>query len=186
MTDPIPAQPYLYLLVRKDLHSMNAGKAVAHGAHAANQFTYQMEQWRSRHDLNDKDTDVALVNQWNTYQAWLRSAFGFGTTITLHVTLRELQTAVMVANSIPGLVAGETVDPTYPYILNREYARLIDHDEQVDWNSVDLDSLPPMNEPQPIDDRGNMLCLRKETTAAYVFGHKSLAKAVVGNFPLMP
>lgn len=177
--------PYLYLLIRNDLDSMNAGKAVAHGAHAANQFTHEFEQWRMKYDLKDKDTPVDVVNQWKMYQQWLDEGNGFGTTITLSVSLRELQTAVAVAESIPGLRAGETIDPTYPYVLHQEYARLINHGVLIDIDMSVSHDVSSENVPTPIGDN-MMLCLREEITAAYVFGDKSQARMVVGNFPLMP
>lgn len=172
------ANPYLYLLVRNDMDSMNAGKAVAHGAHAANQFTHEMMETVGSDDLTPVQAQ---------FDQWTSSANGFGVTITLAVSLRELQTAVMVAKSLPDLFAGETIDPTYPYILNREYARLIDHKAQVSPETLKelAEEGNPNNDPTPIG-KGNMLCLRNETTAGYVFGDKAVAKMVVGNFPLMP
>lgn len=154
---------YLYLLMRNDLDSMNGGKAVAHGAHAANQFMFDMHTRIDR----DFEPEEDLID---SYKAWATSAKGFGTTITLSMSLKELQTVVMVANSI-GCVADETVDPTYPYILHREYAGLIIHPED--------------HPPSPIG-KGMMLCLREEITAGYVFGDKTKLKPVLGNFPLMP
>ena len=150
--------PYLYLLMRNDLDSMNSGKAVAHGAHAANQFTHELDQWTD--DYHQR-----------LYQSWKSSAKGFGTTITLHVSLKELQTAVAVARAM-GFPADETVDPSYPYIIHREYAKLIQHPE----------NMPPV----PMGKSGNMLCLREEITAGYVFGDKNDLKPILGNFPLMP
>lgn len=164
--DKVMIEPYLYLLMRDDLNSMNGGKAVAHGAHAANQFMFEMER---RMDA-DHEKGSALCDEVHAYKAWADSAKGFGTTIALSMSLKELQTVVMVANSI-GCMAAETVDPTYPYVLHKEYAGLITH--------------PEAYPPSPIGG-GKMLCLREEITAGFVFGDKSALKPVLGNFPLMP
>lgn len=93
---------YLYVLMRTDLASMNAGKAVAHGAHAANQFDAAIK------DVKDK----ALLAG---YEEWVKSASFFGTTITLAVNEAQLTSHVKaVANASSSVVAGEVFDPTYP------------------------------------------------------------------------
>ena len=150
---------YLYLLIRNDLDSMGGkgGKAVAHGAHAANLFTYES------HHPNAQDYT-------HEYTEWLASAGGFGTTITLAVTKRELQTAVKIAQMM-GFPANECRDPTYPYVLHPEYAELIMH---------------PKDYPPERLENGMMLCFRSEVTAAYVFGRKDDLKPILQNFPLMP
>lgn len=94
-------RPVLYILMRTDLESMNAGKAVAQGAHAANQFTDQTDVKSVSHD-----TLVA-------YNDWLESCIGFGTTITLSVDVAEL--GVTWARAMEaGFLAGIVHDPTYP------------------------------------------------------------------------
>jgi len=176
--------PYLYLLVRNDLHSMNPGKMVAQAAHSANQFTFETDAYLE-HSINmDRPSEPSdVVIQYN-YNHWLANVTGFGTTITLAVSLLELQTAVMVAQSLPELRSGQTIDPTYPYILEPEYAALIDHDSKV--SSTTLEDMPDgRNIPTRMAD-GRMLCLREEITTAYVFGDKMIAQMVVGKFPLLP
>lgn len=168
----MPTTPYLYILVRKDLNSLNAGKAVAHGAHAASQFTY-----KTMKRIMAGYTD-------NEFERWVTSADGFGTKITLHVTKRELETAVTVAQSM-AFTAQATIDPTYPYILDAEYARLIDHKVQVSEETLASGDINPDNAPTPIGN-GKMLCLREEMTAGYIFGDKASLKPIVGNFPMMP
>jgi hypothetical protein len=86
--------------MRQDLASMNAGKAVAQGAHAANQMVYEMDPGNPDH------------NAWLT--AWQgETGKGFGTTITLDVPGRKLTTVVEWAKLL-NLHAGVTHDPTYP------------------------------------------------------------------------
>jgi peptidyl-tRNA hydrolase len=88
--------PYLYILMRTDLASMNPGKAVAQGAHAANQFTDSVGV--------DEEQFKLWVGETNS---------GFGTTITLGVTGAQLAHKVNLA-SLLGFPAGVTHDPTYP------------------------------------------------------------------------
>lgn len=150
---------YLYLLLRNDLDSMGGegGKAVAHGAHAANLFTHDF--------INDSRQEYRA-----DYQEWLASAGGFGTTITLSVTKRELQTAVKIAQMM-SFPASECRDPTYPYVIHREYADLIMH---------------PEDHPPERLENDMMLCFRSEVTAAYVFGRKGDLQPILKHFPLMP
>lgn len=171
MTQSRLMEPYLYLLIRNDLDSLNPGKAVAHGAHAANQFTHEMDEYLSANLNTECSSTVSDIMLDRMYQTWKKSANGFGTTIALSVNYRELTTAVQIAKTFSTLRAGETVDPTYPYILHKEYADLIRH----------TDEYPP----SPLSN-GMMMCLREEVTAAYIFGDKSETKMIVGNFSLMP
>ena len=92
--------------MRNDLPSMNAGRKMAHAAHAANQFTHC-------HLKNSK------VKQW------VRDANGFGTTICLSVDEKQLR-AVVEAAKEKGLPTGYVYDPEYGYVLHEEIARLID------------------------------------------------------------
>jgi len=89
--------PILYILMRSDLDSMNAGKGMAQAAHAANAFVKHAEK------KNDK-----LVDSWinSTKQ-------GFGTTIVLAVDGVELQDLIDNAQGL-GLIAGIVHDPSYP------------------------------------------------------------------------
>lgn len=154
------ATPYLYLLMRNDLHSMNPGKACAHSAHAANLFTYDMPKW-----FRQTSSTPVIQNYWH----WVKSANGFGTTITKTGTLKEIQTAVAIVQSL-GHPAALVVDPSYPYVLHREYADLIVHPEEY----------PPV----PIGD-GMMRCFRSEVTAAYAFGFRDHLWPALGFLPLM-
>lgn len=92
----------LYILMRTDLASMNPGKAVAQGAHAANQAIAEA-------DMTDIGVE-ALVREWQG-----QTGKGFGTTITLGVTERDLNTRIALAKAMK-LHAGITHDPTYPLV----------------------------------------------------------------------
>lgn len=95
--------PRLYVLMRTDLASMNPGKAVAQGAHAANQCV------RDVGIAGDAD-QRALLEMWED-----QTVNGFGTTITLGVNEAGMRSAVTVAKAL-GLHAGTVHDPTYPLI----------------------------------------------------------------------
>jgi hypothetical protein len=93
---------YLYILMRQDLASMNPGKAVAHGAHAANQFDAAMKSVTNKELLAG-------------YHEWVKSADFFGTTLTLAVNEAQLASNVAAASNVGDMVvAGTVFDPTYP------------------------------------------------------------------------
>lgn len=97
-------QPTLYILMRRDMASMNAGKAMAQAAHAANQFTYKLE-------------DHVCVSDWlgeaHTGED-RRTPSGFGTTLTMGVwSERELREIVTAAQE-DGFAADLVLDNTYP------------------------------------------------------------------------
>ena len=102
MTDPKEA-PRLYVLMRTDLASMNPGKAVAQGAHAANQCVHEIA-------VAGSVEQRAMLAEWET-----QTGNGFGTTITLGVSEAAMRSAILVARSL-GLHADVVHDPTYPLI----------------------------------------------------------------------
>lgn len=102
MTDP-DNTPRLYVLMRTDLASMNPGKAVAQGAHAANQCAHELL-------LSGDDDQLDLLGEWED-----QTGHGFGTTITLGVSEAQMRSAVLVARAL-GLHARVIHDPTYPLI----------------------------------------------------------------------
>lgn len=161
---------YLYLLIRNDLQSLNAGKAVAHGAHAANQFMHVMER-----ALNPNIT-LERGYPFEAYREWLgesgdqeHGAIGFGTTIALSVNFSQLSTVVTLGMRL-GFETGLAWDPSYPYETTAEVAKLIQHPEKY----------PPVY-------RGDKaVCFRTEVAAGYIFGRKDDLRPLLQNFPLMP
>lgn len=97
----MPATPYLYILMRTDLASLNPGKAVAQGSHATNLFQNAMTA------LPEMDPRYQL------FQEWQASANGFGTCITLGCNERQLRGAIEYGQRC-GIPCGITHDPTYP------------------------------------------------------------------------
>jgi len=97
MSDPV----VLYILMRNDMASLNPGKAVAQGSHAANQMVYDL------HNTENKEF-LELLNEW-------QSSIGFGTCIVLGVTETQMRKVIGMAKAAE-LHAAITHDPTYPLI----------------------------------------------------------------------
>ncbi len=156
---------YAYLLVRTDLPSMGRGKAHAHAMHAGNQLTWR-EVYQVFKDGKDVDPDVL---------AWHEMANGFGTTAALgngnELNLATVEAVVGAARKL-GYVADVVIDPTYPYMVDKEIVDLID---------PKLHTMPPAFGPN-----GNMFCFRREITVAYVFGEKEPLKILLRQFGLVP
>jgi peptidyl-tRNA hydrolase len=89
----------LYILMRTDLDSMNPGKAIAQGAHAANAFIEE--------HLRDSGR-LEIEASWRE-----QTTQGFGTVITLSVCEAQMTSAVLFAKE-QGLRSGIVHDPSYP------------------------------------------------------------------------
>lgn len=142
----------LYILMRNDLPSMNPGKAMAQSAHASNAF-------------------IKLYNKQNDVKDWENQTDdGFGTTIVLSVNLKQLETALYVAE-LCELAHNSIEDPTYPYIVNQEIASLINSGNDTSERVYKDDKV--------------FLC-RNEVTCGYIFGDKNddILQSIVGRFPL--
>jgi len=115
---PVTLMPFLYILMRTDLESMNPGKAVAQGAHAANQFTHEADALKHSEDIyipvlfdqrgSNVERQIGMYEYWKT-----RTGDGFGTTICLGVNEDQLK-RVVDAGRAAGMLANITHDPTYP------------------------------------------------------------------------
>ena len=102
MADLTPANYVLYVLMRTDLASMNAGKAMAQSNHAYGALKKAIK------------TRIALQPH---YLAWMDSTpQEFGTTLVLGGSEREIGLAPDRAYGLAGKtsVGGWVVDPTYP------------------------------------------------------------------------
>ncbi len=116
---PITFKPFLYILMRTDLESMNPGKSVAQGCHAANQFVHEVEKCRNDIDGTSiqgtpKDVFPEEVENIEMYDYWAtRTGDGFGTTICLDVNEDILRRVIATGKNM-GMFAGITHDPTYP------------------------------------------------------------------------
>lgn len=142
--------------MRTDLDSMNPGKAVAQGAHAANTFTWRMEAGKQlskdQMDWGHAQSGIPFELIRKMYEDWSQSTGqGFGTTVTLDVNGDLLHKVVEAVNSVSELsmVAEVIHDPSYP-LCDGEVTHLI-----------------------PLD------------TCGYVFGDKEELSVLLGQFDLM-
>ena len=163
MLIPNELNPYLYILMRNDLDSLNSGKMVAQGAHAANQFTHEMKPLLDRiarrdeaHEAGEAVEDIPRPQWrlWRLYDQWIGSTpDGFGVTICLGVSgaqLASVVTHVKEHSHAASVCAGITHDPSYP-----------------------------------LQD-GPTLHLLPLDTCGYVFGEKDELRVVLGQFNLLP
>lgn len=96
-------QPTLYILMRTDMDSLNAGKAMAQAAHAANAF---------------HATALSFTDPVPGFDKWLGSEYptpsNFGTTIVLGVNSERELFEVTRAADEDGFLSGTVLDHTYP------------------------------------------------------------------------
>jgi peptidyl-tRNA hydrolase len=88
---------YLYILMRNDMDSLNPGKAVAQGAHAANVFV---------EDITKRSNDYK-----KEYKKWAGGR-GYGTTITLSASEKQIND--LISASDIEYPRGMIIDETYP------------------------------------------------------------------------
>lgn len=140
--------PVLYIIMRNDLNSLNPGKAVAQGAHAANQFQSHIESI-------DKPSNKNIIM---LYENWKSQAFQFGTTIVLQGSEFEIASINEEALIVNDVVYGKVIDPTYPFTVNAEIMSL-------------LGAAGIIGESKIID-KNTVHCVREEMTCFYIFGNK--------------
>ena len=106
----VDGEPYLYILMRTDLRTMNPGKAMAQACHAANQFVFEQAT-----NKPSRSGILGFLSMFvETVVSWMKATpQGFGTTIVLAVNERELRATVSMAKKA-GFPAGITHDPSYP------------------------------------------------------------------------
>lgn len=106
----------LYILMRNDVKSMNAGKGMAQAAHAANAFQTHMiylENQLQKGIFNEQVDMKYNYNLLKRYDNWIEQGGTFGTTITLATDGTGLEYTVHNAKKL-GFVADLVVDPSYP------------------------------------------------------------------------
>lgn len=148
--------PTLYILMRTDLPSLNCGKACAQASHAANIFESVMLE----EGLN--------VHTKALFKAW-KGNLGFGTCIVLGCKLDELKSIVDVANKGTS-ISGMVLDPTYPFLVEKEVTDLLNDDVEVTETEVN----------------DKVVCLREEFTCGFIFGHKEDIEGYVKGLKLHP
>lgn len=156
-------EPILYIIARNDLDSMNPGKLAAQVAHGATKLAEDIYKGVGKH--NPTLTEL--------YEAWIKSGGGFGTTITLESSrgdLRALGSELLSEGPYNDLIFDTIVDPTYPFLVNKEYLDiLLDHDIIVDYKKI-------------ADNK--YAATRVEHTCSYLFGDKDVVGPLVSNFNL--
>lgn len=88
---------YLYILMRNDMDSLNPGKAVAQGAHAANIFV--------------EDIAKRSTNFKREFKKWAGNR-GYGTTITLSANEKQINDLIIASDV--DYPRGVVIDETYP------------------------------------------------------------------------
>ena len=151
----------LYILMRTDLLSMNAGKAMAQASHASNDFV---------HHHHDKPVCV----EWQC-----QTEDGFGTVLVVAADITDINRLFTLYDcdadfNDDNICFGKVTDPTYPYIVNSEIFSILPEELHTE-RARRLDN-------------GDYLCFRKEVTCAYVCGKKEdeNVKKLVGYLKLHP
>lgn len=101
--------------MRTDLASMNAGKAIAQGSHASNQFVHEFHARIRNASADTADVEVAALNK--AFYEWENSTpHGFGTVLVLGGKWEREIVPAMKEAVIRGYTAGFVFDPTYPLV----------------------------------------------------------------------
>lgn len=103
------SEPILYILMRSDLASLNAGKAMAQAAHASNQFVKSI--------VDDYTGDETAIEK--LYNEWVgQTGNGFGTTIVLDIggleNMLTIRGHLKEDCNLRSCSYGVVHDPTYP------------------------------------------------------------------------
>lgn len=120
--------PCLYGLIRTDIDSMNPGKAIAQGMHAANAFDHAIEDLRAENPAMEwtpaqQARKAAILDDVEAWRKYTRQ--GFGTTITLgsiregadskRLDIETIRAAVEFVRAA-GFPAEVVHDDTYPLV----------------------------------------------------------------------
>lgn len=103
----------LYILIRNDLPSLNYGKAIAQASHAVSQF----------------------LTKYPESKNWCEEADGFGTTIVMEGSKRDIDS---VMERIIG-IKGKIIDPTYPFRLQKEIIPYLKEDADITYDLETMD-----------------------------------------------
>lgn len=119
--------PRLYLFVRNDMDSMNPGKAVAQGSHAATKFMWTI--MAAKYD----DQKIRTRDVLEAFDTWVHSADiahgfnieeqGFGAVVTKQVGEQQLHDIIAAARSV-GFPAATAFDPSYPLLDGKKLHEL--------------------------------------------------------------
>lgn len=141
----------VYVLVRTDLPSMNPGKAMSQCHHAGVQM------------MHTYSTDPMVIAY--IMDGAKQGGGGFNTTIVLGATYDQICAAQPMATMLGQpdyLLCGSVIDPSYPFVVDKEIADLI-----------------PKTETTKIVgelDNGKVLMVRPEFTVAWFLGDRNNPK----------
>jgi hypothetical protein len=107
--------PVLYILMRNDMNSLNAGKAMAQASHASNAFVDHMRIFTEAY--NEVPAHLGIETESVVgFESWKNATpQAFGTVLVLAAKMPEIKTAVDIFIAM-GYVAGVIHDPTYPIV----------------------------------------------------------------------
>lgn len=108
----------LYIMMRNDLSSMNAGKAIAQGSHASNAFVGHfhatMQEMNALPSTRENLLKAEAINK--AFYEWENSTHqSFGTVLVLEADMKSIYNTVSVTKTL-GYIAGVVHDPTYPIV----------------------------------------------------------------------
>lgn len=109
--------PVLYILMRNDVASLTVGRQMAQASHAASAIASRMERL-GRQIPENRNIGVNRTIAYECWLDWERSTKqGFGTTIVLSVSEKEMRDTITVAlmarSQEKSFTAGIITDPTY-------------------------------------------------------------------------
>ena len=105
----------LYILMRNDLASMNPGKAIAQGSHAANAFVRHFHAHAQKYNSTTVHEGIQTATM-HGFNEWENSTYqGFGTVLTLEAKMADITPVVSIFTGM-GYVADVVHDPTYPIV----------------------------------------------------------------------
>ena len=104
----------LYILVRNDMASMNAGKGMAQASHASNAFVHHYHAFCQENSAKATRDIVKEINagfiEWEN-----ATPQGFGTVLVLEARMSEIKPTIDIFKSME-YIAGVVHDPTYPLV----------------------------------------------------------------------
>lgn len=105
----------LYILMRNDLASMNAGKAMAQASHASNAFVQHFHAYAQKYNSTvvHEEIEISTMHGFNEWENSTQQ--GFGTVLVLEGRMNDVSPIVNIFKSM-GYVAGVVHDPTYPLL----------------------------------------------------------------------
>lgn len=113
----------LYILMRNDLASLNAGKAMAQASHASNAFAGHFHGYAQEYNSKPMYSEIQ-ASTMTGFAEWENSTSQFfGTVLVLAAKMPDIKATVDIFRGL-GYIAGVVHDPTYP-ILDGEVVHYI-------------------------------------------------------------